>query len=550
MKTCNTIAEMFLKWETATPDNIFLRQPVGSAWTNYTWKQVGEAIRDIAGAMQKQGLKKGDRIAILSANCAEWIICDLAILYGGRISVPLYANVNAETMRVILEHSECRLMFIGKLLPRDWDALKDEIPTSVRTVTMKGYDKEGITPWEEFMYSSQKAEMVPASPDDIITIVYTSGTTGTPKGVVHTNRSIINAATIAAEEVKLYRTGNRFVSYLPLSHAAERGLVETGALYCGGTISFVESLDTFNKNVRDTSPTHFFGVPRVWEKFRTQIRNKFPDKKMDMLLKIPVVSSLLKWKLKTALGLQKAIVILSGAAPVSPDLILWFKRLDINIREAYGLTENFNVLSMNPENDIRPGTTGKAFPNQHILIDPETQEIRQKCDWLMAGYYKDPELTSQTIVNGYLHTGDMGKIDDDGFIIITGRVKDIFKTSKGEYITPRPIELKFLALDLVDQACVMGLKYPQPFITIVLSQKGKNIKKDNVTSRLNSILEGYNQVVMGYQKLKKVIIVQDEWTSENNLLTPTLKMKRNALSEKYESALEMIYHDGMSVCWE
>jgi long-chain acyl-CoA synthetase len=550
LKTENSLLELFFKWETAIPDNIFLRQPIGSTWKNYTWRQAGKDMRCIAGALKNQGLKKGDHIAILSANCAEWIICDLAIMFGGFVSIPLYSNVNAETMKVILNHSGSRFMFIGKLLPKDWNALRDSIPISLEAVTMKGYEKDGIHSWGNFINSSVETEMASPSPDDVLTIIYTSGTTGTPKGVVHTNKSIINAVRVASDEVMLNRKGNRFISYLPLSHAAERGLIEAGAIYCGGTISFVESLDSFMKNLQDTAPTHFFGVPRIWEKIRSQIQKKLPEKRLDLLLRLPIVSNFIKNKIKKSLGLNKAIVILSGAAPVSPELIIWYQKLGIPIREAYGLTEDFNVLSINPRDDIRGGTAGKLFPNQHIIIDHETQEIKQKCDWLMAGYYDDPDLTSQTIVNGYLQTGDMGRISEDGFLTITGRVKDIFKTSKGEYITPRPIESKFLTLDVVDQACVMGSRFSQPFIAIVLSEKGKNTQKVKVESQLNSILNNYNEYVMDYQKLKKAIIVKEEWTNDNCLLTPTLKMKRNALSDKYESALEMIYHNESSVCWE
>ena len=266
-----------------------------------------------------------------------------------------------------------------------------------------------------------------------------------------------------------------------------------------------------------------------------------PQRRLDLLLRLPLVRNLVIRRIKQALGLQRADVILSGAAPIAPELLHWFHRLELPIREAYGLSEDFNVLAMNPSDAIRIGTVGRLLPDQEVVIDPETQEIRQKCDWLMQGYYGRPDLTEAAIVDGYLRTGDMGRLSPDGYLTITGRLKDIFKTDKGEYIAPAPIEARFLELDAVDQACVMGVGYSQPFVLVVLTESGRERDSSAVDGQLQRVLESCNRGASEYQKLRKVIVVREEWTSENGLLTPTLKMKRDQIAKKYETGLRDLY---------
>lgn len=545
-----TVLDYFLGWEKNTPSNIFLKQPGKSGWNSYSWKETGVKARQLMASLQASGCKKGDHISILSANCAEWIICDIALMMGGFISVPLYANVNKNALQKILTDAGVRMLIIGKLADKDWEQQKSCIPNSITVFSMEGYTRPEVTPWEDFCSTNMEVEVEKAHMDDVMTIIYTSGTTGDPKGVVHTYGSIITAVHVASNEVKLNRKGNRFISYLPLSHAAERGLIECGGIYCGATIGFVDSIASFSHNIQNVQPTHFFGVPRIWEKFQSKILEKIPQKRLTLFLKIPLFKNLIITKIKSSLGLLKADVILSGAAPLAPDVIKWFQKLKIPIREAYGMSENFNVISMNPVDDIRIGTVGKIFSEQDIYIDSDTKEIRQKCKWLMKEYYNKPDLTNQTIIDGFLHTGDMGSLSEDGYLTITGRVKDIFKTAKGEYISPAVLELPFLDLKIVDQACVMGTTYAQPFILVVLSEVGKGTSKSKIDRSLIKVLEAVNNQAMEFQKLKKVIIAHEEWTIENEMLTPTLKIKRNLLSQKYEPLLKNIYELEDQVSWE
>lgn len=540
----------FLKWEKETPDAIFLRQPTGNNWRTYTWRETGTEVRKMLVRIQQMQFNPGTKIGIWSNNCAEWIICDLALMMGGYVSVPLYANVNPETLKDILLHAECNLLLIGKLDLHIWENNKSAIPPSVKTLAMPGYHFEDLTEAEEPTGSGHvQAKIKFPELDDLLTIIYTSGTTGTPKGVMHTYGTTINAVLAAREMVILDEPGNRFLSYLPLSHAAERGLVEFGAIYSGGSISFVESVERFSATIQEVLPTHFLGVPRVWQKLKEGILEKISQQKMDLMLRIPVIGRMLKKRIRTSLGLQKAIVTFSGAAPITTELLKWFHRLDIPIQEAYGLSEDFNVCSLNPKQDIRIGTTGKLVSGQEVKILPDTHEIIQKSAWIMKGYYKDPELTAKAIQNGYFYTGDMGEIIG-GYLRITGRVKDIFKTAKGEYIAPLPIEICFLSMEEIDQACVLGSRYPQPFIIVVLSKQGKEMDSNRLARKLEFTMETCNKRSMGYQRLKKVIIVKEEWTTENNILTLTMKMKRNAVAKLYEEKLERIYASGETVSWE
>jgi long-subunit acyl-CoA synthetase (AMP-forming) len=541
----------FLKYEATTPEAVFLRQPLGNAWQEYTWQEAGTKARQLVARWQEMNLAPGSRIAILSQNCAEWVICDLATMMGGYVSVPLYANVDVHTLQDILNHSEAEILIIGKLNSMDWQQIKPAIPTSIKTFSMTGFEKEDIPTWKEYLAGETKeASIVYPALDDMLTIIYTSGTTGMPKGVVHTFGSMIKAVEAAQDLVFLNNPGNRFFSYLPLSHAAERGLVEFGAIFSGGSISFVESLETFLSNLQAVQPTHFLGVPRIWEKFQMNIWQKLPQKRLDLLLKIPFVSCLLGRKLKKAMGLNKAVILLCGAAPISPDLLRWFARLGFHIQEAYGMSENFNVCAINPKTQIRIGTVGKLVDQQEVKIIPETHEVIQRADWVMQGYFKEPELSVKTIRQGYLHTGDMGQISEDGYLTLLGRVKDIFKTTKGEYIVPLKTENLFLGLKEVDQVCLLGVQYPQPFLIVVLSEYGKKLHKNKMAEKLQAVLEEGNKSLMGYQKVKKVVVVQEEWTHANNLLTPTLKMKRNAIGEKYEVKLHHLYYSDELVTWE
>jgi long-subunit acyl-CoA synthetase (AMP-forming) len=389
---------------------------------------------------------------------------------------------------------------------------------------------------------------------DVWTIIFTSGTTGNPKGVVldYLANSRTELITLNSNELQIDFNGNNsFFSYLPLNHIAERVVVEFTAFRFGGTMSFAESMDTFAKNLQDTQPTVFFAVPRIWTKFQMGILSKVPQEKLTKLLKIPLLSWVLKNKFKKTLGLSKARAIVSGAAPLQESLRAWYRKIGILITNGYGMTENCAITThLEPYMMGKAGSVGIAQPEVELKIDSETSEILMRGPFVMKEYYKQPELTAEVIKDGWLHTGDQGHLDEEGFLFITGRVKDIFKTSKGKYIEPLVLESYFADIIDFEQICVAGLGLPQPILLAVLSEVGLAKPQEEIKAYLKDFLEKVNAQLAGYKKISTLIIVKDTWTVENGLTTPTLKIKRNNVDKMYEGNFSTWHQDEATVIFE
>lgn len=528
--------EMLYKWEQEKANEIYLSQPIDGLWHNWTWKEVGQEVRKMAAYLQSLNLPQQSKIGILSKNCAHWIMTDLAIMMSGHISVPLYPNLNAETLEKILIHSETKVLFVGKL--DNYEVMKPGVPADMQCITYPFY-AEDYPRWDELTKDiTPLSENVIRSDYELATIIYTSGTTGDPKGVMHKFFNFAFATTNAVNALPLQNES--FFSYLPLCHIAERLLVMMGSLYTGGKVSFAESLDTFAANLSEASPTVFLGVPRIWTKFQQGILAKLPQKKLNILLSIPLISSLIKKKIQKGLGLSKANNIFTGAAPTPAPLIRWFARLGITIQEAYAMTENTCYSHVSFKDKIKIGSVGQALPHCEVKLS-EQNEILIKHDALMDGYYKDQQQTAETIKNGWLHTGDEGAIDDEGFLRITGRVKDIFKTSKGKYVAPSPIEMKLSANKNLEQICVVGDGIPQPIALVVLSERGKAKSNDDLKKSLERSLSIINPKLDSHEKLKSIVVLDEDWTIENKLLTPTMKIKRNAIEKLHKSNYSIWY---------
>ena len=549
--------ELFYKWEKETPDRTFLRQPIKGVWKSWTYAQAGQEARTIAAAIKKQGISPRSHIAIISKNCAHWILSDLAIMMAGCVSVPLYANLTSDQLNEVLIKSDSVAIFIGKL--DEWAEKSKGLTPDIKVFRYPQYpDNADISSvglaWEDLLADNSPLEN-PDIPeiDSLWTILFTSGTTGTPKGVMHTHK---NAGLIANNELLNKNIGlmdvpiPRFFSFLPLNHIAERAAVEMGAIMSGGSMSFAESLDTFAQNLRDTKPTFFFAVPRIWTKFQLGVLAKMPPKKLNLLLSIPIVSGIIKKKIKVNLGLEECTSFLTGASITPESLKQWYRRLGINLREVYGMTENGGGFTTMPKNHHKPDTVGKPISNAEGKIVPETGEILMKMPWMMTGYYKDPELTAESLVDGWLHTGDKGKMDSEGFISVIGRVKDAFKTGKGEFIVPTVIEDQFSDNEFIEQICVAGLTCPQPVALVCLSEIGQKEDQNTVTKSLETELDRVNQKLQSHEKVSTIIVAKEPWTDTNKLLTPTLKIKRGAINDKYGSKL-LDWHDtDGKVVWE
>ena len=524
------LIEKFCQFEAAQPDDLFLSEPVRGVYQEFTWQQAGREIRSMAAAIQSMGLGKGDKVAILSKNCAHWIMSDLAIALAGCICVPLYPNITPEAIREIIEHSETKAIFIGKLDNPEY--LRQGVPGELPSITFPFYPNEGCLNWNDLVASNAPMEGNPeVDPDSLACIVYTSGTTGQPKGVMHNH-----AATAYAVDAFLksypHLKKEIFFSYLPLCHVAERMLVECGAIYTGSTIYFVESMDTFAANLAHTQPTIFLAVPRIWEKLQEGILKKLPQKKLDRLLSIPIISSVIKKGIRKKLGLGRYKHAFTGASPINPALLFWFQKLGIIIQEAYGMTENLALSHSNRKHAVKFGTVGTSYEGVIVRLGKDN-EVQVKSEASMLGYYKEPELTAASFEDGFLKTGDEGSIDAEGFLTITGRIKDQFKTSKGKYVMPAVIESKLLQAGMLSQVCVIGSGLPNAMAICTLSETIKAESSEHQINALQQLLEQTNSQLEHHERLSKVIVVGEEWTIANGLLTPTLKIKRKAVDASF-----------------
>ncbi|GGK16854.1 AMP-dependent synthetase [Yeosuana aromativorans] len=523
----NSPLEAFLYWETQTPNAVFLKQPVDGKVVSYSFSKVGEEARKIALALKELQLPEQSHIALLSKNCAHWVMADLAIMMAGYVSIPIYPTLHADSIHQILEHSESKAIIIGKL--DNFELQKSGIPNIPKiSVSLYGV-KESMT-WEELLNNQNTLQEIKLpKPDNLHTIIYTSGTTGNPKGVMHTVGNFVESISTLATSFNLSNHSTLF-SYLPLAHVAERVFI-TGGIMLGSQISFSESLETFAKDLESTQPHVFFAVPRIWTKFQEKILENMPQNKLNVLLKIPLLNTIIKNKIKQKLGLKHAKYIASAAAPLSSSLCKWYNRLDITIYQGYGMTEDCCVSHFNLPGFNKIGTVGRKLNHVQIKLSQEG-EILIKNNCLMLGYFKAPDITASVFDDdGYFKTGDIGEYDHEGFLTITGRIKDQFKTDKGKYISPGPIELDMSKNTDIEQICVVGTGIPQPIALITLSELGKSKSKADLCSGLINTLEQISPNYEKHEKIEKVVIMKEDWNVDNGLTTPTLKVKRNSIEK-------------------
>jgi long-chain acyl-CoA synthetase len=545
-------------WERTTPDRTVFTQPMGAGLLKeFTWKDMVDESRRMAAFLQQQGLEPGSRIAILSKNCAWWLMSDFAIWMAGYVSVPLYPTLAAGTIAQILQHSEARLLFLGKL--DDWEAMRPGVPAGLPCVSYplspEDVQARADMRWDEIV---ARTAPLPGQPvregEELATIMYTSGTTGMPKGVMHSFANFAWAIDAGLRRVRL-DSDARMLSYLPLAHVAERALVEHGLLATGMHLFFAESLQTFARDLQRARPTMFFSVPRLWVKFQQGIHAKMPPQRLERLLKIPVAGRFLRRKILKALGLDACRFAAGGAAPMPPDLLRWYSMLGLNLIEVYGMTENCGVSHATLPEMKRPGTVGLPYDGVESRLDPATGEIQVKAGCLMLGYYKEPELSAAAFTaDGWLHTGDKGVLEADGCLRITGRVKDLFKTSKGKYVAPAPIEDKLVTNPAVEACCVVGANYPQPFALLMLNEDaaaksrepaGRAALEDAMTNHLMTVNLGLDP----HEQLEVLVLMTEPWTVENGLITPTFKVKRNVLETRYDGQFDGWTSSNRRVVW-
>jgi len=544
-------------WEAAAPERVALTQPVGGGVVrDYRWREILDQSRRMATHLQHSGIQPGAHVAILSKNSAHWLMSDYAIWLAGGVSVPLYPTLAPGTIRQILEHSESRLLFVGKL--DGWEHMKAGVPAGLPCIShpLSPDDaKRSYPQWDEILTRTPPLQGNPARRgDELATIIYTSGTTGMPKGVMHSFAALAWAVQTASKRFPL-DSGARVLSYLPLVHVVERALVEFGQLENGMRVYFAETVDTFIADVQRARPTVFFSVPRLWLKFQQGVLARMPAERLDFLLRLPVVRGLVRRKILSSLGLDQCVFAVAGAAPMPVDLLRWYAKLGLNIGEGYGMTENLAASHLSEPARQAFGTVGTTYEGVQCRLDPDTEEIQVRSPATMLGYYKEPELTRRAFTDdGWLRTGDKGVLDPAGNLKITGRVKDIFKTSKGKYVSPAPIEDKLVMHAAVEACCVTGANLSQPIGLVMLNDVALKrladpAARNELESSLAEHLRSVNATLDPHEQLNCLVVMTEAWTVDNDLITPTLKVKRNRIEDLFGKHYELWIRRGEMVVW-
>lgn len=541
--------DVFYEREARHPRQRFLVQPIGGGQVEtLTWADVGHQARCAAHWLRARELPAGSHIALISKNCAHWIIADLAIWMAGHVSVPLYPNLTAESVAQVLTHSESALAFIGKL--DNWAGMSQGVPAGLPTISLP------LHPPGEFDYSWADLQSCSPIQDDprpaagqLATIIYTSGTTGLPKGVMH---SFANLGFATSRGTQLFglNENDRLLSYLPLCHVAERMFVELASIYTGQTVFFAESLDTFITDLQRARPTAMFGVPRIWTKFQMGVYSKIPAQRLDFLLGLPFIGKRVGHKVLAGLGLDALRVALSGAAPVPQTLLAWYQKLGLDVLEVYGMTEGCGYSHICLPGRYKQGWIGQPCPEVEVRID-ESGEVQVRSQANMLGYFKEPQKTAETLTaDGFLRTGDKGEQDSEGRLRLTGRLKEIFKTSKGKYVAPAPIENRLAVHSRIEQVCVVGDGLSAPLGLCVLSTVNQQEPRASLHASLEKLLEEVNAALDKHERLRRLVVVKDNWAVDNGFLTPTLKIKRNVIEDRYGARFEEWSARSEAVLWQ
>ncbi|MCF8167374.1 MAG: AMP-binding protein [Rhodoferax sp.] len=558
MPETRLILDYVFDHEARQPDKVYLSQPVGGGQVlDYSWARTLDQARRMARHLRDQGFEPGARIAILSKNCAHFFMAELAIWMAGGTTVAIFPTETANTVRYVLEHSEARLLFVGKL--DTWPQQAPGVPDGLPCIAFPLAPSTTFDTWDAI---AQRTEPLTGQPgraaDDLAMLIYTSGSTGQPKGVMISFAAITRAGEGIANDTRKRvgtATESRMLSYLPLAHSFERSWVLAASLVDGGTqIFFAESMDTFLQDLQRARPTLFISVPRLWLKFQQGVFAKMPPKKLDRLLGIPLLGRLVARKVLKGLGLDAVIQAGSGSAPIPADLIIWYRRLGLKLFEGYAMTEDNSYSHSSNEQFSAPGYVGVPLPGVQVRLSPEG-EILIKSPGQFSGYFKQPELTAASFTeDGFFRTGDLGEQRTDGMLKITGRAKELFKTAKGKYVAPAPIENRLNIHPLVELSLVSGVGQPTAYGLVVLDEAIRPRQKEpevraRVERELAQLLKDVNQQLPDYEHLRMLVVVAEPWSIENGFLTPTMKIRRSRIEAAVAPQLESWYQSPTSVHW-
>lgn len=553
------------------------------SWTAVSSGDFYRNVISVAWALTHWGIGKGDRVAILSENRPEWAMADFATLFLGAVTVPIYSTLTAEQTAYVLGDSGARVIFVSTKPQLDKVlALRDQVPVE-RIVVMDDIEAAGAVAWDRLDSPSLTGRNIrfeetarAIQPDDLATVIYTSGTTGIAKGVMLTHGNMATNIACSLEGFDI-RRGQSSISFLPLSHVTARH-VDFAMLYHGVTLAYCSFIEMLPQALLEVRPTLFVAVPRVYEKIYAQTQRKtkgFPKHavyswamsvgrahkpailagRTPRSLSWRLANKLVFSKIRTGIG-DRVETFVSGGAPLGRELAEWYAAVGIRIHEGYGLTETSPVIAVNTPINHRIGTVGKTLPNLEVRI-AEDGEILVRGPSVFKGYWKRPEETQNAFVDGWFKTGDIGNIDRDGYLSVTDRKKDLIKTSGGKFIAPQPIENSLKLNPLVGTAAIVGDK--RKFAAVILSpnfpqledwartnhipfaSRAELVAHQKVQALYEQVVDGVNQNLARFEKLKRVMLVADEFSADNGALTPTLKLRRRVIEDRYRQQIDDLY---------
>jgi long-chain acyl-CoA synthetase len=548
-----TLLDYAYEHERLSPDKVYLTQPVGGGQVvEYTWAQCMDQARRMAAHLRSLGLGAGSHIAILSKNCAHSFMAELAIWMAGCATVEIFPTEEPHTIRFVLEHSDSKLIFVGKL--DHWENQAAGVPASMPRIAFPLAPEHAGTSWDTAVAAHSPLPGQPArGADELAMLIYTSGSTGQPKGVMHCFGNVTRAAEIMTETIAC-GPDDRYLSYLPLAHVVERSYIECCSIVAGCHVFFAESLETFVDDIKRARPTMFLSVPRLWLKFQLGVFEKIPPKVLDVLLRIPLAGKLVGHKVLAGLGLGHVRLAGSGSAPTPPELIAWYRRLGLNLMEGYGMSEDFALSHISTTEHNAPGYVGIPFAGVQVRITDD-HEVLIKSPGRMMGYYKRPDLDAESFTaDGFFRTGDQGERREDGLLKLTGRLKEVFKTAKGKYVAPAPIENLINAHPMVEQSMVTGVGQPAAYALVVLAehlrgQLGDPAERMRVERELLLMLKDVNAQLPSYERLQMLVVAHDPWSIENGCLTPTMKIKRRQIEAQASERMADWYGEQRAIVW-
>lgn len=538
-------------WEKTLPQEVFLTQPAGGVARDWTWAQTMDEARRMANFLLSRNWPPGSHIVIYSKNCAWWIMAELAIWMSGHVTVPIYPSLTPESARQLFEHCEPAACFLGPL--DSTDVTHQTTPESVFQIRFPNATLlHPTTSWDEIIQSTQPLATNPKrSAEDLATIIYTSGTTGAPKGAMHRFLTFPYMAMAIAQVAGEGR--QRQISYLPLAHIAERGLSETPAIYYAWHLYFSENIATFLTDLKRANPTVFFSVPRLYAKFQQKVFEKIPQRTLAALLRIPVLKTITGRYILRSMGLGQVAFAASGSAALPSDLLLWFRALGLPLTEGYGTTET-GITHTSPNGESRPGVTGKATPGVQAKLS-EQGELLLRSPMNTMGYYKNGDETQRLFTDdGFVRTGDLAEITSDGWLKITGRIKEQFKTGKGKYVGPARIEGLLSAHPAIENCLVLGSNRESPCAVAVLTREAERQATTGTGRReleqsFQTLLASVNKRVEVHEHLAFIALVNDRWSIDQGFITPTLKLKRLRLEEHYAPSIQEWLLQNEQVVW-